>query len=208
MKTKILEQLKTKFIGVSDQTLSRMAEKAAKTVTTDEELTSYIDGMTFQLVIDSEADYRATKASQTSVENYEKKYNIKEGKPISQPSKKEEAPKDEDDDSPAPKWAQEVLNFIQQSKETQKAEKLKGIKKQLVEKLIEKGADKNDRGHIENLIEIAGISEDVDLDEKSDVILGVYNSFKKSNGTKTPGKTDDDIPDDEFDNLLKASIEK
>lgn len=202
MKAKILELLKTKFVGVSDQTLSRMAEKAAKTATTDDEAQTYVDGVTYQLVIDSEADYRATKAVQTSIENYEKKHNIKDGKPVSQEPPKTDPPKEKADE--VPEWAKAVLEFVNQTKESQKQEKLKSVKNSLVEKLIEKGANKDDRKHIESLIEIAGVSEEDDIDAKSDVILGVYNNFKKPSKTLSPGKTDDEIADDEFDKLLEV----
>jgi hypothetical protein len=82
MRTKILEALKARFSGVNEQILSRIAERLAKTVTTDEGVQPAVDGVTFQQVIDAEADRRATEASQTAVVNYEKKHSLKEGKPV------------------------------------------------------------------------------------------------------------------------------
>jgi hypothetical protein len=82
MKQKILEALKAKFVGVSDTILSRIAEKSARTVTTEDAVQAAVDAVTFQQVIDSESDRRATEATQTAVINYEKKHSIKEGKPV------------------------------------------------------------------------------------------------------------------------------
>jgi hypothetical protein len=79
MKQKILEALKAKFTGVSDAILNRIAEKLAKTVTTEEGVQPAVDGITFQQVIDGEADRRATDASQTAVATYEKKHGLKDG---------------------------------------------------------------------------------------------------------------------------------
>jgi hypothetical protein len=81
MKTKILELLKTKFVGVQDSVLSRIADKLAKTALTDEQVTTAVEGVTIQTVIDSYADSRANEATLTAVGNYEKKHGIKDGKP-------------------------------------------------------------------------------------------------------------------------------
>ena len=79
MKQKILEALKTKFDGVDEKVLSRIAEKLAKTATTEEQVQPTVDGVTFQQIIDGEADRRVTEATQTAVINYEKKHGLKDG---------------------------------------------------------------------------------------------------------------------------------
>ena len=79
MKQKIIEALKARFSGVNEQILNRIAEKLVKTVTTDEQVQPAVDGVTFQQIIDGEADRRATDATQTAVTNYEKKYGLKDG---------------------------------------------------------------------------------------------------------------------------------
>jgi hypothetical protein len=81
MKTKILELLKTKFPGVQDSVLGRIADKLAKTALTEDAATTAVEGVTIQTVIDSYADSRANEATQTAVTNYEKKHGIKDGKP-------------------------------------------------------------------------------------------------------------------------------
>ena len=83
MKQKILEALKAKFTGSNANVLSRIAEKLAKTATTEEQVTSAVAGVTQELLeaIESYGDSRATEAQQTAVQNYETKYGLKEGKP-------------------------------------------------------------------------------------------------------------------------------
>lgn len=75
----ILNALKAKFQGVSDNVLSRIANKLAKTVTSQEQIATSVEGVTLQQVIDSYADHRATEATQTAVQNYESKYGLKDG---------------------------------------------------------------------------------------------------------------------------------
>ena len=71
--------LTTKFEGVNLQILSRIAEKLAKTATTEEQATTAIEGVTFQNLIDSQSDYRANEATVNAVSNYEKKHGLKDG---------------------------------------------------------------------------------------------------------------------------------
>ncbi len=78
MKKEILEALKAKFPGVSDNVLDRIANKLAKTVTTAEQVKTAVEGVTIQQVIESYGDSRATEASNTARENavldYESRY--------------------------------------------------------------------------------------------------------------------------------------
>lgn len=80
MKQKLFEALKTKFIGVDAQILDRIATKKAEGQTNENQITSIVDGISFQDVLQSYGDFRAGDASKTAVGNYEKKYNLKEGK--------------------------------------------------------------------------------------------------------------------------------
>lgn len=92
MYQEILNQLKAKFQGVSENVLSRIAKSLAKTVTTSEQVKTAVDGTTLQQVIDSYADGRATEASQTAVHNYEQKWQLKDGVKISQGGAAEPTP--------------------------------------------------------------------------------------------------------------------
>ena len=82
MKTQALDALKAKYPGVSEAILSRIADKIAKTAKTQEEVTAAVEGVTFQQVLESYGDSRATEAQQTAVTNYEKKHGLKDGKKV------------------------------------------------------------------------------------------------------------------------------
>lgn len=81
MKQKILEALKAKFPGVNANVLNRIADKLCKTVTTDEQVTTAVAGVTKEVIeiIESYGDSRATEAQQTAVQTYEQKYGLKDG---------------------------------------------------------------------------------------------------------------------------------
>lgn len=82
MKKKLLEALKTKFSGVSEVILDRIATKKAEGVTDESQITAIVDGINFQDVLTSYGDYRANEANVSSVKNYEEKHGLKDGKPV------------------------------------------------------------------------------------------------------------------------------
>lgn len=84
MKQKLFDALKAKFPGVNANVLNRIAEKLAKTVTTDEQVTTAVAGVTqeFIEIIESYGDSRATEAQQAAVHTYETKYGLKDGQKI------------------------------------------------------------------------------------------------------------------------------
>lgn len=86
MKEKILALLKTKFPGVDEATLIRIAEKKATGVTDESQLQTIADGVSFQDVLNSYGDFRANGAVASAVTNYEKKHGLKDGKPIENPN--------------------------------------------------------------------------------------------------------------------------
>lgn len=112
MKKEILEALKAKFPGVSDEILSRIADKLAKTVTKQEEVATAVEGVTFQQVLESYGDSRATEAQKTAVTNYEKKHGLKDGKKIEE-SKPTEQSKPNEETKPGeeemPSWAKALI---------------------------------------------------------------------------------------------------
>jgi hypothetical protein len=135
MKKEIIEALKTKFEGVSESILSRVADKIAKTASTIEEATNSIEGMTWQTLMESYADSRATEAQRTAVANYEKKHNLKDGKVQGQ------EPKTEPNDEPAPAWAKSLIEESRTLKERLAAiegEKIYTTRKQQIDALVER----------------------------------------------------------------------
>lgn len=121
----ILAALQTKFTGVDAKILGRIAKKYAKTATgtTEADAKTIVDGITFQQVLESHADYRATEAQKTAVANYESKHNLRDGKPIEQPQQNQSQTQPQQEQSgqtagqqggqqseeKAPAWAQQII---------------------------------------------------------------------------------------------------
>lgn len=160
MKKKILEKLKTKFMGVSDTILDRIAANLAKTVTDEEGIEEAVDAVSFQQVLESYGDSRATQAQQTAVTNYERKYGLKDGKPkdnTDEPKQKPEpnstdtkTPKrgegsDKDSGAEPPAWAQELIasnKQLAQQVATLQAEKVGTTRKAKLTEVLAKAPEK------------------------------------------------------------------
>lgn len=148
MKILILNALKAKFIGVSENILNRIADKLAKTVTKEDDVAAAVEAVTFQQVIDSESDRRATEASQTAVTNYEKRHSLKEGKPVSggggenEPGGGNEPPQGGDLASQIAAAVSSALKPLQTEIETLKSGKVSDIRKQQLEAVIGNASDK------------------------------------------------------------------
>lgn len=125
MKKKILEALETKFSGVNAQILDRIATKLAKTVQSDDDVEKALEEVSFQSIIDSEGDRRATDASKSAVANYEKRFGLKDGEKVGADNgKNEESEKEPDNEMPA--WAKAI---VEQNKElTAKLHAMEGEK--------------------------------------------------------------------------------
>ncbi len=113
----ILAGLKTKFQGVEDATLQRIASKKAEGVTDESKVNSIVEGITFQDVLNSYGDYRADGAQKTAISNYEKKHNIKDGKPVEEPKPQ---PAQTPAQTPQPKPTEEVPAWAQSLIESNK----------------------------------------------------------------------------------------
>lgn len=77
----ILAGLQQKFTGADTAILTRIAIKKAEGVTDETKVNSIVEGISFSDVLNSYGDFRAGDASKTAVTNYEKKHNLKDGKP-------------------------------------------------------------------------------------------------------------------------------
>lgn len=153
MKQTLLNALKAKFPGVNANVLNRIAEKLAKTVTTDEQVTTAVAGVTqeFIEIIESYGDSRATEAQQTAVQNYESKYGLKDGQKVEQNggagaaggqaggATEEKKNKGEQDSIPA--WAQALIDSNKQMSarlDKMDSEHTTGTRKQQLRTVIEK----------------------------------------------------------------------
>jgi len=122
MKEKLLAALKTKFQGVQDATLERIAIKKAETVTGEDQIQNVVDGLKYDDIIQSETDFRIGQASKTArdkaVIEYEKKHNLKDGKSQKSNDDDPEDLIDDQGDEKVPKWAQKLIKENSELKST------------------------------------------------------------------------------------------
>lgn len=112
MRKELLDALKAKFSGVSEKILGRIADNLAKTTTKSEDVATAVEGVTFQQVLDSYGDSRATEAQQTAVTNYEKKHGLKDGKKVEEKPNEEKPKPQETEEKPGeemPTWAKAIV---------------------------------------------------------------------------------------------------
>ena len=119
MKEKILAALKAKFQGVNADILDRIAAMLAKTVTTEDQVTASVEGVTKDYidVIEAYGDSRATNTQKTAVLNYERKYGLKDGEKVEKPA--EQTKTTPATTTPAgggetPAWAQALIDSNKQ----------------------------------------------------------------------------------------------
>ena len=105
----ILAGLQQKFSGVDTATLTRIATKKAEGVTDESKVTSIVEGISFQDVMQNYGDFRAGQAQTSAVTNYDKKHGLKDWKPIEGPEEKKYEKKDEKKDE-VPAWAQALID--------------------------------------------------------------------------------------------------
>lgn len=105
----ILKALKAKFEGVSENVLSRIATKLAKTANNSEQAQSAVEAYTLQQMLESYADSRATEATQTAVHNYETKYGLKDGAKVEKTGEQEaHLTKENEGGESVPEWAKQL----------------------------------------------------------------------------------------------------
>lgn len=131
MEQKIFELLQTKFAGVADNILHRIAAKLAKTAKTDEEAEDAVADFSIQQLLEANGDYRANEAQVSAVKNYEKKHGLKDGQKIESSAKVETDVKPADDDD-VPSWAKTMMAELAAIK----GEKITNTRKAAVEEII------------------------------------------------------------------------
>ena len=156
MKEKILALLKTKFPGVDEATLIRIAEKKATGVTDESQLQTIADGVSFQDVLNSYGDFRANGAVSSAVTNYEKKHNLKDGKPIENPNPNPEEKKED-----VPAWAQALIDSNKNLSTELSALKQEKLQATRQEQILSKAKE---YGIPESQAKRYGIPDDADLD--------------------------------------------
>lgn len=133
MKKFILDLLKTKFEGVSEDVLEGMAAKLAKSVANEEEAKTSVEGVTIQKIIESYADRRATQSATTAVENNKKNNPQPEPPKPNDPDDKGNAQQDETLKALLEKFDKLEGQMVQMN-----AEKVESGRRQQLNTLIEK----------------------------------------------------------------------
>ena len=186
MKEKILAALKTKFQGVQDAILDRVATKLAKTVKDEDKIDDAINGVDFQQVLDIYTESRVNETHKTAVTNYEKKHNLKDGKPV-QVQTTDTTIQTVDENTP--EWAKAIIKQNQEL--TQKVAGLEsGNKQELYKARIlaimkeKKIPDKMLNGRV--------INDESEIDTVVTEIETTYNELKQdfvnaNLGNETPG---------------------
>ena len=153
----ILAGLQQKFAGVDTAILTRIATKKAEGVTDETKVNSIIEGISFSDVLNSYGDFRAGDASKTAVTNYEKKHNLKDGKPIETTT----TIKTEENKDDVPAWAQALIDSnksLLTEVSTLKQEKAQATRQ---EQILAKAKE---YGIPENYAKRCAIKDDEDLD--------------------------------------------
>lgn len=139
MRQQILDALKTRFTGVSEKILGRIADKLAKTVTTQEQVATAVEGVSFQQVLDSYGDSRATEATQSAVANYEAKHGLKDGKVVKKPADEDKNGDKGNGEEKIPAWAQALIESnksLTEQVKTMQGERLTANRREQLSKII------------------------------------------------------------------------
>ncbi len=156
----ILAGLQQKFTGVDTAILTRIATKKAEGVTDETKVNSIIEGISFSDVLNSYGDFRAGDASKTAVTNYEKKHNLKDGKPV-ETTTTTTTTKTEENKDDVPAWAQALIDSnksLLTEVSTLKQEKQQATRQ---EQILAKAKE---YGIPENYAKRCAIKDDEDLD--------------------------------------------
>ena len=183
MKKEILEALKAKFEGVSEKILGRIADNLAKTATTEEQVKAAVAGVTFQQVLDSYGDSRATEATQTAVTNYEKKHGLKDGKKVEQHKEPEKTGGDHHEDE-IPAWAKSIIESnksLSDQLSKMQGEKLTATRRQKLDEVIGKLPETLRKGY--SRIQLSGME-----DEEFNTLLTEVTAEVEAIGNETSSK--------------------
>lgn len=214
MKKKLLEALQTKFQGVDAQILDRIATKRAEGLTDENQITSIVDGISFQDVLTSYGDFRAGDASISAVKSYEKKYNLKEGKVVESVPTTLNKTTDHNVPDEAPEWAKALIEQNKTMSEKIAAFESKTAQEQRLAQIVEKAKAYNIP---ESQVKRYNIPDDADLDEYfKDVQQELSNLVfkdaripdKSGSGVKTDGESIADLIKSETKTIVEQSKTK
>lgn len=150
----ILAGLQTKFSGVDTAILTRVATKKAEGITDASQVPTIVEGVGFTDVLNSYGDYRSGDASFKSVLNYEKKHNLKDGKPV-----EIEKPIEKPNEKPNPEQQPDIKKMIADAVSAAMGQKESRATRQ--SQILAKAKE---YGIPENYAKRCAIAENIDLD--------------------------------------------
>ncbi len=211
-----MEALKTKFVGVDDAILDRIATKRGDSLTDENEIPTIVEGLSFQDVLTSYGDFRAGDAASKAVKTYEKTHNLKDGKTIQQepadPSKPDPQKKEGDDSlSDAIKALLESNKKLTEDIAEMKGEKVIAGRRQKLDAILEKLPDHQRKGYAR--MDVKSLSDEAFtelLAEVSTEVDGAVAENEKAGLSFTPpanSKGGSEGGKDDIDSLV-TSIEK
>lgn len=172
MKEKLFTALKSKFAGISDAILTRIAEKKAISVTDENQIQSVVDSITFDVILQSEVDSRITDANKKAVENYEKKHNLKEGKPVESGK-----PNTHVDSNDMPEWAKVLHKQNEELTQRIAGFEMKEKQQNLTAKLLQKMKENKIP---EKLLGARTINDESEIDTVYSEIETTYNEIRQN----------------------------
>ncbi len=201
IKALILAFLKTKLTGVQEAYLTGVADTFSKTITEESQIETVLnDGVIETLKFSathaqSEGDRRATEAQKTAVANYEKKHNLKEGKPVEKGDDTPPATSTDPNDittivQNAVKAAVEPLQQKLESKE--KAESQEALRKKVIGKVTE-GKSDADKKILASYLDGRTIAIEKEEDINT-VVTGLNESFTGFKQTLVDANVIVDVP--------------
>lgn len=224
MKKEILEALKAKFPGVSDAVLNRIADKLAKTAKTQEDVTTEVEAVTIQQVIDSYGDSRATEAQQTAVTNYEKKHGLKDGVKAGDGGdgdgngngkKSKEPEKNNGDNGDMPAWAKALIDSnkaLELKLASMEGEKTANTRKSVLNGILKDAPEKIRQRYEKDFARMQFNDEDDFkswIDEVTPDIQALVTEYTAKGGVVTRPKAGTEASKDkEISPLLKQRIEE
>lgn len=173
MKEKLLALLISKFAGVSEATLDRIATKRAGSVTDESQLQSIVDGIDFGFVVQSEVDSKVTLANQKAVQNYEATHKLKDGKPVSaEPPKTDPADPNDLKSIVAAAVAEAITPFKTKLEGYEKKETQSVLSKKVLDKLYE-GKNDQQKFVLDMMIDSNSIA--IESEDQIDQVVADYS---------------------------------
>lgn len=172
MKEKLLALLVAKFAGVPEAMLEGIATKKAGSVSDEAQLQSIADGIDFGQVLQSNVDKKITESNKLAVQNYETTHKLKDGKPVSAESPKNDGDPNDIKTIVANAIAEAITPLKTKLEGYEKKETQSVLSKKVIDKLYE---GKNDQQKFVLDMMIDGNSIAIESEDQIDTVVSSYS---------------------------------